>query len=1793
MNQTSGSTHQLGSQPQLYTNSGLLMTTSQPGFFPPQQPGFPAVNPYQGGMGSQQFQFPQNPQQVGAFQQPGFGMLGGQPLAGSQQNLGSQQFQNFPMFPQQMMQQMTVQQQQQQLQQLQQQMQQSQQPQQQPQQPQQSQATNQQQMPPQQQPQQPQQPQNHLPQQPQMPPQQQPPMPSQQHQQPSNQQLQHPPTQHPPTQQPPPQLPPPQQPPPQLPPPQQQPQNPQQQQQISQHQHQQNQLSSQHLQNQQNQLLHQNQPTEQPQYPNQQQLHQLQHGVGPNKMNTLPSKSPFSEIEMNPRLSSTLPSSFNSLNNLPPSLQHKDLLEGAHSRALERSPSVTSGASHSRPLMKSMSIDRGGRGTDVYVPNSLTYQDDPHIQASVLPHSEVGTVGEQPPPHNQQHPATPPDQHIKQHALNTEYHHDNSFPDNSILSQSGNQMADYPDSYSFVNYDNTDNMSAQDKLKKEMIEEMYRQQMEALQRERGVQYDPKKIDPSEIRKSKKRGDDLSSPASSQGSGQDIGQPRPGRQPSGNAGNSGTSEVVQKSGGGQPSDQRRGETLQQQANAGETLQQHAGPLAQSLENQLPPVPNPRTLLESTQDPLQTPATVTQQKPLPQQQQQLPVTFPSPANPQKNLVSNPAANNLPTGQSQGKISNQMSQPSVHQSVPHSHQEMINQLQAQLGQNKPGPINHGQNQPGQMNQGFQNQPDQLNRAPAVPNQNVSPQQSQTIMGQNPGQLQAQLNQNMQHSNHQIPNQPVPNQLIPNQPVPNQQLQNHQVPNPGAINQGQNPAALNHGQSNLNPNAPQMGMGFQFNPYQQLGMGNAFPGPYGNPIMGGGMSQSFSNLNLGSGGTGDSASNLSQSANAINFPPAFTQPNILANLSPQQQLLLIQNPQLLYNYQQLLAMQSIQPGPPTQPTEAALPPPNILPPVTSSNNVHTTNTNNAHTTSNSVHINTSYHDNPPPAHNNNKNNNNSLGNHSNQQQPEAKLEVPDVHKIRRGNFIKSESLGSKNYRSPRLESSSSSISIGVGKNSECDESKSVDSLSLASRDRGLSLDDMAAHEDGYMTDSTMFTIHDDDENIELLVTDVINSLAQEHNSRTVLDALQSVVRLALKGEEAQQLLGENNVIKSLVVLGNKFADESEVAEMICTALGCMCTLNSSNRDRVIKFDGVDLMVTFMNKHPTNEAIQQEACLAINNLCINNADNERHIVEKGGLDAVLSAMQHLSSFSDVQEAACFALGALCVNNGNNRAIVAKMGGLNCIVSVMESCAGSATVQIAAFHALRNIVCRNSQNRSLVVQVGGDTAIINAMFKYPQNSLLQQRGLGTLCNLCIGSEFNKAAIGKTGTKAVMKAMSDFPRDPTIQAAACYAVVNLCGKDGVNQERIGAAGGVGLVLNALKEYPSDTGVLNPTLLALKALTQKHVANSEKLLNLGGGSVLLNTMKNVPNLVNVQEVGAEIIGDLCQMGGLPCSLNIPENESKAGVTQQLVDAGAIDVLLTVMDLAPQSAGLQEAATYALCNICATPEPSYREMVYRSEGINIALQAMDRFENNAPMQRAGCCLLYNICIGNVEIERTIVNSGGITAILKALDTFATDSTIQEAGCIALHNLCAKSADNRKLAAKEDAIQRVIRAMKECSGSASVQEAACKAIINLTAKNMPNKVLLGEQDGINVLLKTIQRYSNNAVVMEAAVTALRNVCNKCINNINIIKVQTRLGVLLAALENSLQHCAQNAAIQKAGCDIISYACVDKETADILDSSYTTYLQNLQRKHGSAEGDTKVIDAAKRAQNKIKSLRH
>ena len=60
-----------------------------------------------------------------------------------------------------------------------------------------------------------------------------------------------------------------------------------------------------------------------------------------------------------------------------------------------------------------------------------------------------------------------------------------------------------------------------DKSKKEMIEEMYRQQMASLQRERGVSYDLNRIDPVRAKKKEaKQREDCG--RTSQGSSQSVG-----------------------------------------------------------------------------------------------------------------------------------------------------------------------------------------------------------------------------------------------------------------------------------------------------------------------------------------------------------------------------------------------------------------------------------------------------------------------------------------------------------------------------------------------------------------------------------------------------------------------------------------------------------------------------------------------------------------------------------------------------------------------------------------------------------------------------------------------------------------------------------------------------------------------------------------------------------------------------------------------------------------------------------------------------------------------------------------------------------------------------------------------------------------------------------------------------------------------------------------------------------------------------------------------------------------------
>ena len=101
-------------------------------------------------------------------------------------------------------------------------------------------------------------------------------------------------------------------------------------------------------------------------------------GMSPSQYQQLPRQMHFNQI--NPPSHNSFPESDTSGSSLlpaslippPGTVKHLELLENAHTRAVERSPSVTSGPTPSRPLMKT--IQRAERPFDVIAPNSLTYQ---------------------------------------------------------------------------------------------------------------------------------------------------------------------------------------------------------------------------------------------------------------------------------------------------------------------------------------------------------------------------------------------------------------------------------------------------------------------------------------------------------------------------------------------------------------------------------------------------------------------------------------------------------------------------------------------------------------------------------------------------------------------------------------------------------------------------------------------------------------------------------------------------------------------------------------------------------------------------------------------------------------------------------------------------------------------------------------------------------------------------------------------------------------------------------------------------------------------------------------------------------------------------------------------------------------------------------------------------------------------------------------------------------------------------------------------------------------------------
>ena len=116
---------------------------------------------------------------------------------------------------------------------------------------------------------------------------------------------------------------------------------------------------------------------------------------------------------------------------------------------------------------------------------------------------------------------------------------------------------------------------------------------------------------------------------------------------------------------------------------------------------------------------------------------------------------------------------------------------------------------------------------------------------------------------------------------------------------------------------------------------------------------------------------------------------------------------------------------------------------------------------------------------------------------------------------------------------------------------------------------------------------------------------------------------------------------------------------------------------------------------------------------------------------------------------------------------------------------------------------------------------------------------------------------------------------------------------------------------------------------------------------------------------------------------------------------------------MEEGPENANVQVKGSEAMGSLSLDGRSNE---IVQLDGLRLVIEAMDRFNGNAYVQRAACKLLLNICLdrnGGTDGMRTAYRAGVIPAVVSAMNDLPFDSIVQWTGTQIFMRLCFVDED------------------------------------------------------------------------------------------------------------------------------------------------------------------------------------
>mmetsp|Transcript_44441 Transcript_44441/g.72361 ORF Transcript_44441/g.72361 Transcript_44441/m.72361 type:complete len:639 (+) Transcript_44441:180-2096(+) len=216
------------------------------------------------------------------------------------------------------------------------------------------------------------------------------------------------------------------------------------------------------------------------------------------------------------------------------------------------------------------------------------------------------------------------------------------------------------------------------------------------------------------------------------------------------------------------------------------------------------------------------------------------------------------------------------------------------------------------------------------------------------------------------------------------------------------------------------------------------------------------------------------------------------------------------------------------------------------------------------------------------------------------------------------------------------------------------------------------------------------------------------------------------------------------------------------CKWLGDIAEHNDGNRVRIVKGDGVPVILNCMARHVDSATVQEEGLRALSILAYNLANRA---LMAGGIPAALTAMQNHPKSSTVQERGCLVLGSLTANTAaktDNCELIGKSGGITLILDAMKQDANSMVAQ-EGLRALINLANKkNDANRIRIGDAEGIPVILNAMKQHADSSKVQERGCWALAMLAQYDPNSDRIAQADGINVILNAMKRHTGSPDVQ-----------------------------------------------------------------------------------------------------------------------------------------------------------------------------------------------------------------------------------------------------------------------------------------------------------------------------------------------------------------------------------------------------------------------------------------------